>query len=296
MATDTDNLFELRNYFFLGNYQATINEANSVNVRSERDKVERDTLLYRCYIAQGNYQIVIDEIEDSSASAGLQAVKLLATYLSSEKNRDIVLVTLKQWLSDGVSAGNQTLQVVAGTIYYQEQSFEEVLKCLHQSNSLEGLALLVQTYLKMDRVDLAEKELKAMQQMDEDSTVTQLATAWVYIFLGGEKFQEAFFIFKELSDKYGSTVMLLNGQAICNVHLKKFEEAEHLLLEALEKNSKDADTIINLVTCYLHLKKPAELVARHINQLKSNAPNHPWAQALKLADESFERTRSRYAI
>eukprot|EP01111_Echinosteliopsis_oligospora_P016272 TRINITY_DN668_c0_g1_i1.p1 TRINITY_DN668_c0_g1~~TRINITY_DN668_c0_g1_i1.p1 ORF type:complete len:291 (-),score=81.46 TRINITY_DN668_c0_g1_i1:58-930(-) len=287
-----DVLFELRNKFLLGDYPGCINEADNVSTRNESDKLEKDCYVYRSYIAQGDYKLVLDEIK-KSANPTLQMVRQLALYMSSESNRADVLDVVKENVADGTVANNQLIQLIVGIIYAQEGATEDALKCLHASGSLEGLALLIQMYIKIDRVDLAEKELKNMNKMDADATITQLATAWVYTALGGEKIQEAFHIFKELSDKYGVSVALLNAQAVCNIQLQKYEDAEAFLIEATGKNSKDPDTIANLITCYLFMKKPVD---RYVSQLKTNFPQHPWVVAVKAAEESFDRASNRFAI
>lgn len=52
---------------------------------------------------------------------------------------------------------------------------------------------------------------------------------------GGSKIQEAYLIFQDLSERYQSTSLLLNGKAVCCMHMGNFDEAETLLVEALNK-------------------------------------------------------------
>jgi coatomer protein complex subunit epsilon len=139
----SSDLFELRNYFVLGNYQAAINAGNAVKpatLKNENDKAERDCYVYRSYIAQGNYALVLQEIKEKSSHPSLQAVRLLALYLSKEDSKDLVLSQLKTMLQDTTLAGNSIIQLVAGTVYFHEESYEEAMRCVYQSVALEGCA------------------------------------------------------------------------------------------------------------------------------------------------------------
>jgi coatomer protein complex subunit epsilon len=291
-ANGPDALFAVHNNFYLGAYQAAINEAESLTGLGATEATERDCFMYRSYLAQGSYQLPISEISEDAPTA-LQAVKLLAQYLSDEGAKDTVISTLGQWLTDPACANNTTLALMATSVYQAEGNLVDALKCCHSTTSLELMAMSVQLFIKMDRPDVAEKKLKDMMAIDEDATCTQLAQAWVNLALGGNKVQEAFYIFQELGDKYTWTTRLHNGSAVCSMHMRRYDEAEKELLEALAKDSKDADTLANLVVVTLHLGKPS---SRYLNQLKASDPNHASLKRTAQFEEAFDRAAQGFSI
>ncbi|KAF5475474.1 hypothetical protein F2P56_007277 [Juglans regia] len=284
MAAAPDHLFNLRNNFFLGAFQAAINNSDVPNL-SPDDAVERDCLVYRSYIALGSYQLVINEIDDSAAPP-LQAVKLLALYLSTPDNKESTISSLKEWLADPAIANNAILRLIAGIIFMHEQDYNEALKHTNAGGTMELHSLNVQIFLKMHRSDYAERQLRVMQQIDEDHTLTQLANAWLNLSVGGSKIQEAYLIFQDFSEKYQMTSLILNGKAVCCMHMGNFDEAETLLLDALNKDAKDPETLANLVVCCLHLGKPS---SRFLSQLKISHPDHVLVKRSSSAEESFDR-------
>lgn len=146
----------------------------------------RDIFTYRSYIAQNKFLVVLDEIHGASAPE-IQPLKMLAEYLHSKSNRDAVLEQMA--IKVDTVAGNETLVLVAATMYIQEGNLDAAYRYLHSSESLEALAFMVHILLALDRVDLALKKLKEMQEKDDDATLTQLAQAWIHTALVGSEIE-----------------------------------------------------------------------------------------------------------
>eukprot|EP00188_Purpureofilum_apyrenoidigerum_P004355 Plantae.Rhodophyta-Purpureofilum_apyrenoidigerum.ctg4869.p2 GENE.Plantae.Rhodophyta-Purpureofilum_apyrenoidigerum.ctg4869~~Plantae.Rhodophyta-Purpureofilum_apyrenoidigerum.ctg4869.p2 ORF type:complete len:322 (-),score=88.72 Plantae.Rhodophyta-Purpureofilum_apyrenoidigerum.ctg4869:1232-2116(-) len=283
-----DELFELRNYFYLGNFSAAVAEGKSIAVDDAGAAIERDVILARVDMAMGNVDAVLERVNDSSPLA-LQAVRLYALYLKDPSNKEIVFETLKVWLEDPVSSNNQIFLLFAAMIHAYEQDYDNALRCASKGDTLEHMALKVQLLIKMDRLDVAKKEINTMQSIDEDATLSQLASCWVNLASGGNFVQEALDTYQALLERHGATEPLLNGLALCNMALKRYPRAEQTLLEALGKNQNHSDSLINSIVLSKHKKKPAELVSRYYTQLKKVAsPSHPWLTAHETFNEQFD--------
>ena len=283
-----DELWSVRNAFFLGCHQQAISEALGASV-SDASRTLCTFYMYRAYIEQAQYRIVLDEV-GNDAPLPLQAVKLLASYSSGGRDaKEMALVQLKEWLSSPRAAAEPQLLLVAALIYSHEADYKEALKCVHQSTDLETMSLVAHIYLAMCRVDLARKQLGLMQQQDDDATLTKLTGAWVSMAEGGEKYQDALYEFQELGEKYNMSLTLTNGMALANMHMGKYDEAERLLQEGLAKSASDVDTLANMVVTMHYLRKPQDVTNRYLNQLRAVAPSHPWIAKYDAAESSFER-------
>jgi len=129
-----DPLFDIKTYFYLGNYQMAINEGQKIRPKDDAVKLEKDYFLYRCFTEQGNYQVVLDEIKPNSPPP-LQAVRNLALYSSGREAKDKVMQTFRDLVQN---YQDDMVRTTAALAFYSDNHLEESLRCLHQNSRLEA--------------------------------------------------------------------------------------------------------------------------------------------------------------
>ncbi|KAG0321617.1 hypothetical protein BGZ99_003791 [Dissophora globulifera] len=309
---DENTLFAIRNLYYSGNYTQTIAETTASRTRASANQPtthQLDLFLFRSLIATKNYARVAQEITESHA-LGLQALKAQAVYLDAVQSadaagRDAALAHLREMLQVTSPDDHQPeitaleVKVVVGQALASEGLVEEALTVLlPHNNHLESVAVVVQIYLQMNRLDLAKKEVEACKTWAEDAMLAQLMEAWVGLRDGGgDRYQSAYYIYEEIATSSTSpTVKSLVGEAVCNIQMGQYPEAEGILQEALSKEPSNTDAIVNYIVVSTLLSKPTEEINALVQQLQSVAPNHSYLQELDLKASLFDRAAQRFAI
>lgn len=281
------------------------------------NSLKKDCYMWRAYIAQQKYRVVLDGISTAdSTSASLKAIRKSAEYLSSPTSSDKRAAIVRYFDENlGSIHGDDDIDededgiytkvmwlLAAANVYYNETLYENALRAIHAaikiSPDLECYALQLQCLLKMNRHDLAKTTLSKMQEKDDDATLTQLASAWLYIEQGGEKLQDAYYIFQDFCDKFVATSLLLNGQAVCFIAQEKYEEADAALRNSLDKEPNNLDTLINLITLTQHYNvsgKPNEdVINRLLSQIKDAHPHCTLVTEFERKEQEFDRLCLKY--
>ncbi|KAL3422977.1 coatomer subunit epsilon [Phlyctema vagabunda] len=280
-------LLNLHNYFHQGQWQEVI-DFDTAGLSPENTLPAR-VLALRAQIALGQAEDVVADVQGENEPE-LIAVGALADFAAG--NHAKAVKTASKLAQD--AGDNATVQVLAGTVLQASGSSEEALSLLsqHQGN-LEAVALIVHIHLEQNRTDLAVKEVAAARRWAQDSLLVNLAESWVGLRVGGEKYQQAFYVFEELAQAPStSSTQSLVAQAIAEIHLGRLEEAESALDQALERDPQNAEAIANkIVLSVISGNDPKELVST----LASTTPEHIFLQDLQEKSDLFDKAATKYS-
>lgn len=128
---------------------------------------------------------------------------------------------------------------------------------------MEAVALITQIHLEQNRLDLAVKEVANARKWAQDSLLVNLAESWVGLRVGGEKYQQAFYVFEELAQAENTrSTQSMVSQAVAEIHLGRLEEAEAALQQALAKDPESAEAIANSIVLNVIAGKDATELIR----------------------------------
>lgn len=178
---------------------------------------------------------------------------------------------------------------------------------------MEAVALITQINLEQNRLDLAVKEVANARKWAQDSLLVNLAESWVGLRVGGEKYQQAFYVFEELAQAESTTsTQSMVSQAVAEIHLGRLEEAEAALQQVLAKDPESAAAIANsivlnviagrdvseLVRYVSRSKLPSELMCILLtpySTLEKAAPQHVFLSDLQEKSELFDKAAAKYS-
>ncbi|KAJ2900991.1 Coatomer subunit epsilon-like protein [Zalerion maritima] len=279
-------LINIHSAFHQGQYQEVVNFDTSA--LSSENAIPARVLKLRAQIALGQARNVFDEVKGESEPE-LQAVAAYAQ-LSLGKTDDAVSAIEKLTAEN---SDNATVQVLGGIVLQAAGKSDEALNLLgmHQG-SLDAVALIVQIHLQLNRSDLALKEVSAARRWAQDSLLVNLAESWVGLRVGGDKYQQAFYVFEELAQAPStSTVFSLVSQAVSELHLGRTEEATAALEQAVQKDPEYSEAIANMIVLSVITgKDPEEYVAT----LKKVKPNHAFLSDLEEKSVLFDKAATKY--
>lgn len=282
-------LLTIHNLFHGGRYSAVINHDTSG--LSAENSIPSRVYKIRSQIATGQAAEVAAELEGED-SPDLAVLKAFAEY--SQGDTEDAIHTVESLV--GSSSDNTTVQIIGATVLHLEGRSEEALTLLskHQG-SLEAVALVVQIRLSQNRTDLALKEVLNAKRWAQDSLLVNLAESWVGLRIGGEKYQQAYYVYEELAQAPStSTPSALIGQAVAELHLGRLPEAEVALQQALEKDPKHADALANMIVLSILAGKESNEFNEHLSLLRDAAPSHPFLTNVAQKSELFDRAAARY--
>lgn len=230
-----------------------------------------------------------------SCVSGLQALALKAQYESAIGNEDAQASIIDQLKTLAASSPSLSVQLTASQVLLSAGQTKEALQQVYQGASMEQMAMILQIYLKLDRLDLANQQLATLKQKDEDAVLTQLCSVFVSLATGSSGASDAVHVLNSLTEQYGASPFLLNLMAAGLMMQREYAAAETKLQECLRDFNEVVipDTLVNMIVCSVQQNKSPD---EYVGKLKTQFPAHPFNAGLDRVTSAFDRESVKYKI
>lgn len=304
-----DELYEVRNSLVLGNYHQAIAEGTGAKSHSKKpDEVqqfntERDALVALAQVGLGQWDMVLNDLRNAAAPllVGVRHWASLHKALAAGDAGDAAFAELSATAGETPASAQAPVAVLVAAAATLRNETSTALKvastwaaALKEEQNprvvIQLRAIAVDSLLRMHRVDLAERELNAMKNIDDDAVQCLISAIAVHLEAGAAKpdrYRDAETLINEVVGRCGQSVSMLNLLALAKLGQGKPQEAEQHLLDALSKRSADAETLANLAVCAAQLGKPQEATLRFVSQAKATGPHAVWSKQYAAMEQRF---------
>jgi len=135
---EPDALYMLRNHFWVGDFNRAIKVGKKLRKLNEQNRIERDEFVFRSQVGLGQYEDVLQSIEeDDSTPLSLRVVRLLATYFHDADMKEAVILTLEEWLEGEEGSNCPSLRLITFLIYLHEDRMRDGLQLFQTGSTME---------------------------------------------------------------------------------------------------------------------------------------------------------------
>ena len=212
-----------------------------------------------------------------------------------------ILDQLKTMAGTGDATTNPTAQLTAAQVCLAADDTAAAWTFLSSGTTPEQIACKLQILLKLDRLDLASKQLELLKR-DEESVLAELCSVYVRLYQGASQAGEAEHTLNSLSEQYGPSVFLLNLLATALAIQGDYAAAETKLREALNDFSEiqpQHETQINLISALQQQNKGAEaaaMVEEVLSTTRPSATSLHFAEGFQRVTAAFDREAIKYKV
>ena len=269
---------EIFEKFYIGMYSKIINE-------SKINDEEIEFIILRSRILLDQTDFVINYIKTKNLTSFYKVILLLANSKKIINQNELINFIIN--IKDEENLKSIYYKICKSILYLQVEMISEALSLINDLNHPEIPSIKIQCYLKLNRIDLAEKELLNIK----NDVLKSITNSFISLFKNKESIQTSLFILQDLSERFELTPLLANLISNCYFALGEFENGQMILNNLIEKFPNDISLQINN-SIAIHRNSDYDKIQNQINLIlnnNNNFYNFKLKEFLKDFDETIER-------